>query len=148
MQYEPRHRNVTGKAVRLLWCKTFPLLYNHVVTPQSSGKSSVLESLVGRDFLPRGSGIVTRRPLVLQLVNIPPLEERRKQENGNYMVLCSAYRCVNPHPHHTPPYPHPKIKSCDAQWDRKYRNKKRAVCRCESVFDVTFFVLVLLNSRI
>lgn len=50
---------------------------------QSSGKSSVLESLVGRDFLPRGSGIVTRRPLVLQLVNVPPLEERRKQDNGN-----------------------------------------------------------------
>ena len=38
-----------------------------VVGSQSSGKSSVLESLVGRDFLPRGSGIVTRRPLVLQL---------------------------------------------------------------------------------
>jgi GTP-binding protein EngB required for normal cell division len=40
-----------------------------VVGSQSSGKSSVLESLVGRDFLPRGSGIVTRRPLILQLVN-------------------------------------------------------------------------------
>jgi dynamin 1-like protein len=38
-----------------------------VVGSQSSGKSSVLESLVGRDFLPRGSGIVTRRPLILQL---------------------------------------------------------------------------------
>jgi len=25
----------------------------------------VLESIVGKDFLPRGSGIVTRRPLVL-----------------------------------------------------------------------------------
>ncbi|KAJ2799637.1 Dynamin- GTPase protein [Coemansia guatemalensis] len=43
-----------------------------VVGSQSSGKSSVLENLVGRDFLPRGSGIVTRRPLVLQLVNVPP----------------------------------------------------------------------------
>uniref|UniRef100_A0A8B9KBN7 Si:dkey-32e23.4 n=1 Tax=Astyanax mexicanus TaxID=7994 RepID=A0A8B9KBN7_ASTMX len=52
-----------------------------VVGSQSSGKSSVLESLVGRDFLPRGSGIVTRRPLVLQLVNVPPLEERRKHEH-------------------------------------------------------------------
>uniref|UniRef100_L7M9U5 dynamin GTPase n=1 Tax=Rhipicephalus pulchellus TaxID=72859 RepID=L7M9U5_RHIPC len=41
-----------------------------VVGAQSSGKSSVLESLVGRDFLPRGSGIVTRRPLVLQLVYV------------------------------------------------------------------------------
>ncbi|XP_059313075.1 phragmoplastin DRP1E [Lycium ferocissimum] len=38
-----------------------------VVGGQSSGKSSVLESIVARDFLPRGSGIVTRRPLVLQL---------------------------------------------------------------------------------
>ncbi|URE10711.1 dynamin-related protein [Musa troglodytarum] len=36
----------------------------------SSGKSSVLESIVGKDFLPRGSGIVTRRPLVLQLHKI------------------------------------------------------------------------------
>lgn len=38
------------------------------VGEQSSGKSSVLEHIVQRDFLPRGSGIVTRRPLVLQLV--------------------------------------------------------------------------------
>uniref|UniRef100_A0A673AVI1 Dynamin-1-like protein n=1 Tax=Sphaeramia orbicularis TaxID=375764 RepID=A0A673AVI1_9TELE len=53
-----------------------------VVGSQSSGKSSVLESLVGRDFLPRGSGIVTRRPLVLQLVHVAPLEERLKIENG------------------------------------------------------------------
>ncbi|XP_045565853.1 dynamin-2 isoform X3 [Salmo salar] len=40
-----------------------------VVGGQSAGKSSVLENFVGRDFLPRGSGIVTRRPLVLKLVN-------------------------------------------------------------------------------
>uniref|UniRef100_A0A8C9U7D6 Dynamin-1-like protein n=1 Tax=Scleropages formosus TaxID=113540 RepID=A0A8C9U7D6_SCLFO len=53
-----------------------------VVGSQSSGKSSVLESLVGCDFLPRGSGIVTRRPLVLQLVNVPPLEERKHTEGG------------------------------------------------------------------
>ncbi|CEH13225.1 dynamin protein dnm1 [Ceraceosorus bombacis] len=42
-----------------------------VVGAQSSGKSSVLETLVGKDFLPRGQGIVTRRPLVLQLVHQP-----------------------------------------------------------------------------
>ncbi|KAM4619377.1 dynamin-1-like protein isoform 2-T2 [Polymixia lowei] len=54
-----------------------------VVGTQSSGKSSVLESLVGRDLLPRGTGIVTRRPLILQLVHIDP-EDRRKtsEENG------------------------------------------------------------------
>jgi dynamin 1-like protein len=39
-----------------------------VVGSQSAGKSSVLESIVGRDFLPRGTGIVTRRPLILQCV--------------------------------------------------------------------------------
>ncbi|GHP02455.1 hypothetical protein PPROV_000121200 [Pycnococcus provasolii] len=39
-----------------------------VVGGQSSGKSSVLEAVVGHDFLPRGSGIVTRRPLLLQLI--------------------------------------------------------------------------------
>uniref|UniRef100_H3C1N8 Dynamin-1-like protein n=1 Tax=Tetraodon nigroviridis TaxID=99883 RepID=H3C1N8_TETNG len=50
---------------------------------QSSGKSSVLESLVGRDILPRGTGIVTRRPLILQLVHVDP-EDRKKtsEENG------------------------------------------------------------------
>ncbi|RNA38746.1 dynamin isoform X6 [Brachionus plicatilis] len=39
-----------------------------VVGSQSAGKSSVLENFVGKDFLPRGSGIVTRRPLILQLL--------------------------------------------------------------------------------
>ncbi|XP_010766917.1 dynamin 3a [Notothenia coriiceps] len=39
-----------------------------VVGGQSAGKSSVLENFVGRDFLPRGSGMVTRRPLILQLL--------------------------------------------------------------------------------
>ncbi|XP_054844215.1 dynamin-1-like protein isoform X2 [Eublepharis macularius] len=55
-----------------------------VVGTQSSGKSSVLESLVGRDLLPRGTGIVTRRPLILQLVHVSA-EDRRKtagDENG------------------------------------------------------------------
>eukprot|EP00051_Salpingoeca_urceolata_P010482 m.128161 g.128161 ORF g.128161 m.128161 type:complete len:755 (-) comp16727_c1_seq1:514-2778(-) len=41
-----------------------------VVGAQSSGKSSVLENIVGRDFLPRGTGIVTRVPLVMQLINV------------------------------------------------------------------------------
>ncbi|KAK5941087.1 vacuolar protein sorting-associated protein 1 [Knufia obscura] len=51
-----------------------------VVGSQSSGKSSVLENIVGRDFLPRGSGIVTRRPLVLQLINRP--SPAKLQTNG------------------------------------------------------------------
>ncbi|KAJ2654681.1 vacuolar protein sorting-associated protein 1 [Coemansia sp. RSA 1200] len=46
-----------------------------VIGSQSSGKSSVLENIVGRDFLPRGTGIVTRRPLILQLINRPATAE-------------------------------------------------------------------------
>eukprot|EP00040_Diaphanoeca_grandis_P022222 m.118917 g.118917 ORF g.118917 m.118917 type:complete len:824 (-) comp28710_c2_seq1:149-2620(-) len=49
-----------------------------VVGGQSAGKSSVLENFVGKDFLPRGSGIVTRRPLVLQLQNA-------KEEYGEFL---------------------------------------------------------------
>lgn len=40
-----------------------------VLGQQSSGKSSVLESIVGIDFLPRGAGVCTRRPLELRLVH-------------------------------------------------------------------------------
>ncbi|ETE56895.1 hypothetical protein L345_17393, partial [Ophiophagus hannah] len=40
-----------------------------VVTPGDGGDVSLASSSLERDFLPRGSGIVTRRPLVLQLVN-------------------------------------------------------------------------------
>lgn len=47
---------------------------------QSAGKSSVLENIVGRDFLPRGSGIVTRRPLILQLINVPDEEGDASQQ--------------------------------------------------------------------
>ncbi|KAL6106471.1 dnm1l [Pungitius sinensis] len=54
-----------------------------VVGTQSSGKSSVLESLVGKDLLPRGTGIVTRRPLILQLVHIDSEDCRKtSEENG------------------------------------------------------------------
>lgn len=49
-----------------------------VVGTQSSGKSSVIESLVGKSFLPRGIGIVTRRPLILQLYYCPK-EDREKR---------------------------------------------------------------------
>ncbi|XP_070784778.1 dynamin-1-like protein isoform X2 [Enoplosus armatus] len=53
-----------------------------VVGTQSSGKSSVLESLVGRDLLPRGTGVVTRRPLILQLVHVDPGDARKIDESG------------------------------------------------------------------
>ncbi|KAI7872009.1 Dynamin central region-domain-containing protein [Spinellus fusiger] len=52
-----------------------------VIGSQSSGKSSVLENIVGRDFLPRGTGIVTRRPLILQLINRPGTAKDKDTSN-------------------------------------------------------------------
>jgi hypothetical protein len=48
-----------------------PLDFPHiaVIGSQSSGKSSVLERIVGEDFIPRGPDTVTRRPLYLHLKN-------------------------------------------------------------------------------
>jgi len=40
------------------------------VGDQSAGKSSVIERMMGREILPKGSGIVTRRPLIIQMCNI------------------------------------------------------------------------------
>ena len=51
-----------------------------VVGEQSAGKSSVLENFVGKDFLPRGSGLVTRRPIILQLIN-------DEEEYGEFLHL-------------------------------------------------------------
>ncbi len=59
-----RRTKVVGQA---LWCL---ILDGDFGCLQSSGKSSVLEAVVGTDFLPRGTGIVTKRPLVLQLVHV------------------------------------------------------------------------------
>lgn len=45
-----------------------------VVGAQSSGKSSILENIAGYDFLPRGPGMVTRRPLLVQILTGSPEE--------------------------------------------------------------------------
>uniref|UniRef100_A0A8B9PNG8 Dynamin-1-like protein n=1 Tax=Apteryx owenii TaxID=8824 RepID=A0A8B9PNG8_APTOW len=69
----------------------------HLQILYSSGKSSVLESLVGRDLLPRGTGVVTRRPLILQLVHVSPEDGRKTagDENGKcdprLGVFCLVY---------------------------------------------------------
>ncbi|GAB4844246.1 Phragmoplastin drp1e [Ancistrocladus abbreviatus] len=89
----------TNSAFSSLW-EALPSVA--VVGGQSSGKSSVLESIVGRDFLPRGSGqgfillglalllffsgrIVTRRPLVLQLHKT----EQGSKEYAEFLHLSS-----------------------------------------------------------
>lgn len=52
-----------------------------LVVELSSGADGVsqlrLESIVGRDFLPRGSGIVTRVPLIIQLNHVAPKSKSR-----------------------------------------------------------------------
>ncbi|KAG6698086.1 hypothetical protein I3843_08G004800 [Carya illinoinensis] len=58
-----------------------------VVGSQSSGKSSVLEALVGRDFLPRGRDICTRRPLILMLENFQPKPGDHNGEWGEFRHL-------------------------------------------------------------
>jgi dynamin 1-like protein len=81
-----------------------------VVGSQSSGKSSVLETIVGRDFLPRGSGIVTRRPLVLQLIHTQGNsgsgsnagESSQPQQND------SSYRRSSPSSHESRRGPSPR----------------------------------------
>ncbi|KAL2911631.1 mitochondrial dynamin GTPase Msp1 [Polyrhizophydium stewartii] len=46
-----------------------------VVGSQSSGKSSVLEAIVGQEFLPKGANMVTRRPIELTLIHSPEVRE-------------------------------------------------------------------------
>ncbi|KAI0035035.1 Dynamin central region-domain-containing protein [Vararia minispora EC-137] len=68
-----------------------------VLGSQSSGKSSVLENIVGRDFLPRGTGIVTRRPLVLQLIHRPATgAAAANAPNGDAKVATAGDAKANP----------------------------------------------------
>lgn len=54
-----------------------------VIGSQSSGKSSVLEAIVGHEFLPKGHNMVTRRPIELTLVNTPDAQS----EYGEFPAL-------------------------------------------------------------
>lgn len=54
-----------------------------VIGSQSSGKSSVLEAIVGHEFLPKGQNMVTRRPIELTLINTP----NAQTEYGEFPAL-------------------------------------------------------------
>ena len=54
-----------------------------VIGSQSSGKSSVLEAVVGHEFLPKGSNMITRRPIELTLINTPEAQA----EYGEFPAL-------------------------------------------------------------
>lgn len=78
--------NLLQDQCRILQEDTIDLPQLVVVGSQSSGKSSVLEGLVQRSFLPRGTGIVTRCPLVLQLQTCSLTDKRRCPEKGTDAV--------------------------------------------------------------
>ena len=59
-----------------------------VIGSQSSGKSSVLESLVGHQFLPKGHNMITRRPLELTLVHEPDAKQ-------DFAVLAGGVKLYN-----------------------------------------------------
>ncbi|KAL1949659.1 hypothetical protein VTO73DRAFT_8540 [Trametes versicolor] len=58
-----------------------------VIGSQSSGKSSVLEAIVGHEFLPKGNNMVTRRPIELTLVHTPAENGKAAQEYGEFPAL-------------------------------------------------------------
>ncbi|KAH7867652.1 P-loop containing nucleoside triphosphate hydrolase protein [Lentinula edodes] len=58
-----------------------------VIGSQSSGKSSVLEAIVGHEFLPKGNNMVTRRPIELTLVHTPTPPGETPSEYGEFPAL-------------------------------------------------------------
>lgn len=72
-----------------------------IIGSQSSGKSSILETIVGKDFLPRGTGIVTRRPLVLQLNNVAEDSPLIHQYSGSGSEKGSEHGSPTPEPEFT-----------------------------------------------
>lgn len=58
-----------------------------VIGSQSSGKSSVLEAIVGHEFLPKGNNMVTRRPIELTLIHTPSSGGSGPEEYGEFPAL-------------------------------------------------------------
>ncbi|KAF8962709.1 P-loop containing nucleoside triphosphate hydrolase protein [Flammula alnicola] len=58
-----------------------------VIGSQSSGKSSVLEAVVGHEFLPKGNNMVTRRPIELTLIHTPAENGKTPGEYGEFPGL-------------------------------------------------------------
>ncbi|KAI0783606.1 P-loop containing nucleoside triphosphate hydrolase protein [Abortiporus biennis] len=58
-----------------------------VIGSQSSGKSSVLEAIVGQEFLPKGNNMVTRRPIELTLIHTPAKDGQQPQPYGEFPAL-------------------------------------------------------------
>lgn len=68
-----------------------------VIGPQSSGKSSVLERIIGHDLLPKGDDLVTRCPVVVNLRNVGEdywgCDNKENVESGNECGDMSRGEC-------------------------------------------------------
>ena len=72
-----------------------------VVGTQSSGKSSVLNSIIGMDILPTGKQMVTRTPLKIEIIRklngiIDSIKENFKESCNSLLKVystCDFYRC-------------------------------------------------------
>ena len=84
----------------------FTLFKIVVIGSQSAGKSSVLEKIVGKNFLPTGNGCVTKRPLHLNLFQSdqssakisyydPEKESEVKKNNLNLTELAEVITQAN-----------------------------------------------------
>lgn len=58
-----------------------------VIGCQSVGKSSLLELLIGREFLPKGEGIVTRTPIMIQVIHNAKVKGITARIDGNPAVF-------------------------------------------------------------
>ena len=82
---ENESNNLIGKMQKIMNLRSkgyavnfdFPAIV--VIGSQSSGKSSVIESIIGRHLLPRGTNMVTRCPVVINLYHEEYLEKDYSQ---------------------------------------------------------------------
>ena len=69
------------------------------VGAQSSGKSSVVAALAGLDVLPRGVGLCTRRPIILQLYHITGSSAGKSRQSRTLPASEARCCCQRPLPH-------------------------------------------------
>lgn len=55
----------------------------------------MIESIVGRSFLPRGTGMVTRCPLILQLIRCPMNDRTHRNAKDGKPIKCCLYNSVS-----------------------------------------------------
>ena len=63
------HSEITRAINKCILNKAIDIPRVVIIGNQSSGKSSAIEFIVGVDFLPRGTGMVTKVPLEILLIN-------------------------------------------------------------------------------